>query len=720
MRRTWKPDGVDRGRRRGTRGRTLLSLYLVLTLAQIAACASPKSTSDDGGVESVVISAAAPRTRTGTWSANYYTWPYAIDGTVALVVPLKLTFLRVGGYSNDANIPNTFGNDQLDTMVAYARAIGAEPILQVPLLADTAGQQPTAATAAEMVTYANVTKGYGIKYFSIGNEPDLYPKQGLPSAPAQPARPGYSPADYCADAASFVAQMKSVDPTIQIVGPDLSQPRGDWLTPILQGCGDLFDIVAVHRYPFSSSQDTLANAASDATNFRAAVASTRAIMQANGQGDKPLAITETNIAYDATTTMLEASPGTVASGLWLADILGASLDLGLWTMAVYDIIDHAPWSLGLIDTSPPNQTPLPEYYAYALFADHYGQTLVDVTKVPSGISVYASRNQASNATAVIAVNWNTMPAPLAFEVTGLSATPAPAIYLMPALSMMAVEIPDIGPASAWIYGEAQQGLGTGPQPLAPGTSATSPSTIGDAGTADGPSAEATVDTGGGEVGCNSSMPSADGELVVSDDYVTVGPLHGYAAAWTWVGSDSKAAPCATPICTAPGSLQIGVEAQIGAAPMTTESVSCSPAFQASALCTAGTTAADPTYDSVAALGFNLNQDIAIDAGSTSNPIHGISIPNSITVTVQKSGSFAGNSVLRLELTDSDGQFYCAYEGHWTSGTPIPITQFNSKCWDNTGTFASPSLLFQRVDVLVPSNQYVDQPFSYCLTNVSVE
>ena len=118
-----------------------------------------------------------------------------------------------------------------------------------------------------MVTYANVTKGYGIKYFSIGNEPDLYPTSGLRSDATQPAKPGYTPAGFCADATAFVAAMKSADPTIQIVGPDLSyqyQPFADWLTPILSTCGNLFDIVAVHRYPFSSDKATLPSAIADA------------------------------------------------------------------------------------------------------------------------------------------------------------------------------------------------------------------------------------------------------------------------------------------------------------------------------------------------------------------------------------------------------------------------------------------------------------------------
>ena len=167
------------------------------------------------------------------WSPTYGD---DVAGTETLVAALKPSFMRVGGYNNDANIPDPFDDGQLDTMVAYARAIGAEPILQVPVLGDTAGQQPTAATAAQMVTYANVTKGYGIKYFSVGNEPDIYDQQASATAPS---RPGYTAADTCATITSFVAAMKAVDPTIKIVGPDLSwkyqagNGANDWLTPIL-------------------------------------------------------------------------------------------------------------------------------------------------------------------------------------------------------------------------------------------------------------------------------------------------------------------------------------------------------------------------------------------------------------------------------------------------------------------------------------------------------
>jgi cellulose 1,4-beta-cellobiosidase len=225
---------------------------------------------------------------------------------------------------------------------------------------------------------------------------------------------------------------------------------------------------------------------------------------------------------------------------------------------------------------------------------------------------------------------------------------------------------------------------------------------------------------GGGVSCDGGIPTAEGGLVVDDNYVTVGSLHGYAAAWTWVGSTSSATACAAPACTVPDSFQFAPIVGEGVAPLTSEVVSCSPAFPPTALCTAGAVTADPTYLSTAGLGFNLSQDTGGDGGADASSVDGITIGQSITIAVERSGATTGNAVLRVQLTDSDDNFYCAFGGKWTSGVAIPITQFNTHCWDNSGTFATPSLLFRRVDILVPSSASLDEPFAYCLTNVSVQ
>jgi hypothetical protein len=487
-------------------------------------------------INPLVISVATRSPRTTTWSVNYWQWAPAygddVSGTESLMAPITPAIMRVGGYNNDANVPNPFGEAQLDQAVAYARAIGAEPLIQVPRIADTDGQPSTPATAAGMVTYANVTMGYGIKYFAVGNEPDLYDTQGAPGAMTQPAMPGYTPSDFCTAQRAYVTAMKAVDPTIQIVGPDLAYKYQagagaslDWLTPILQTCGDLFDIVAIHRYPFEAMQAALPVAAHDPASFKNTIASVRGIMQSAGQGAKPLALTEMNVAYDATTCVLDASPGTVGSALWLADSLGAAMDVGLWTSAVWNIADSPDWAMGLIGV-PPAHTPRPQYYAYQLYAAHFGPTLVQVSSAPAGVSAHASRNQADTATEIIVVNWNEAPEGLAVQVDGLAggAAPALATFVVPAVSISALEIPDTGAPQAWTYAEAQRAAAVGPAALAPGLSGTTTPPDGGAGGAGG---------GAGRI-VGSGCPTTDGGVVCaqttlpSPAITTLGTMNGTA------------------------------------------------------------------------------------------------------------------------------------------------------------------------------------------------
>ncbi len=504
---------------RASRRAAVAALLPVFLAATGCDDGSGYASSVDGGAlptEPLVVSAKTRTPRTTTLSVNYWQWSPTygddITGTDALVADLKPALMRVGGYNNDANTPDPFDDAQLDKAVAYAKAIGAEPILQVPHLADVDGQPATPAAGAAMVSYANVTKGYGVKYFAVGNEPDIYDAQGLPSDQTQPAIAGYTTTDYCTSARAYVAAMKAVDPTIQIVGPDLAykyqvgNPGYDWLTPILTNCGDLFDIVSIHRYPFEAKAATLAAAKADAASFRSVMTKVLGVLATTGQGAKPLALTEMNDVYDATTCVVGASPGTVGSALWMADSLGSAIATGLWTSAVWDVSDGDDFSFGLIGR-PPAHTPRPPYYAYLLYAEHFGTSLVAVTTMPSGVSAYASRNEADDETDLIVINWNTTPVALAFKVNDLAAASPSATFALPSVSIAAVAIPDTGAAMAWSYGEAQRRSASGPALLEPGAV---PPATGDGGAAH--------DGGAGKVPAQSC--AADAALVCPQVAVT--------------------------------------------------------------------------------------------------------------------------------------------------------------------------------------------------------
>jgi hypothetical protein len=412
----------------------------------------------------LTISAATRTPRSATSSGlNYWMWAPTygggLDGTETVIAALQPMVLRMGGHNNDSNDPDPFNEAEIDTAIAYARAVGAEPILQVPLLADTTGAVPTADTARAMVAYANVTKSYRVRYFSLGNEPDLYPDQEANLA-------SYTAADYCAAVNAFVPAMRAVDPNIQIVGPDLSwkyQSGGnDWLTPILSGCGSYIDIVAVHRYPFDATQAILPSAAADAEAFRSVIAALRQKLQTLGMADKPLAVTETNISWDGdpAKSTLEASPGTLPAGLWAADAFGVALEEDLWTMAFWSIREG--WTLGLLT---PESVKRPMYQALRLFADHSGPSLLEVTATPRGVRAYASRNAADDTTLAVIINWTGSPQEMTIEVAGLGSDVAPATQTFGPLTVNAVELPDQGTPSAWTYGGPEAQAGQDPRRL---------------------------------------------------------------------------------------------------------------------------------------------------------------------------------------------------------------------------------------------------------------
>lgn len=185
-----------------------------------------------------------------------------------------------------------------------------------------------------------------------------------------------------------------------------------------------------------------------------------------------------------------------------------------------------------------------------------------------------------------------------------------------------------------------------------------------------------------------SPPTATGTLGVSAGYVTAGSLKGYG--FTWVGDESNDTTCVTPQC---------------------DTLGCTPSFGGTALCGAGVVTADTDYKSVVGIGFNLNQNNAGDTPET------VAAPSSITVTATL-GTGTGDANARIQLVDnSDPKVnYCV--ASWTSGTPIAIGDFNTACWDGSGTALPAGTPLTAIDIVIPSSNTDPRPYSICLTGVT--
>ncbi|MFO7670474.1 MAG: hypothetical protein R6W31_12515 [Bacteroidales bacterium] len=151
----------------------------------------------------------------------------------------------VGGRHKMLNDYSEFAVDVLDfdEFMAICREVGAEPVICVaadeylvdyPQGCTWSTRDELLAHAVEWVRYANIKKGYGIKYWMIGNE--SWHEQNENSTAGIYAR----------DVIEFSKAMKEVDPSILII------PNGNdvaFSQTVLEIAGNHSDMLCVSNYP---------------------------------------------------------------------------------------------------------------------------------------------------------------------------------------------------------------------------------------------------------------------------------------------------------------------------------------------------------------------------------------------------------------------------------------------------------------------------------------
>lgn len=304
------------------------------------------------------------------WGTNYEAAEYWPDSVMDHARRLNLTVIRMGGTEEDRHRKS---KSQVDRFVATARATGAEPLLQVRLY------QSTPQEAAEMVRYLNVERKYGVRFWAIGNEPDIYSNTGFVP---------FTIDQYNKQWRAFYTAMKQVDPSILIMGPDTSagtDPDYKWTTPFLQANGDVVDIVSMHYYPFYREQrpDVLL---SGPELFGAWVRDTKALIQRTTGRNIPFAVPEFNTTSDWL-RQDEASAASIYAGVYLADLLGTAAQSQVYMLNFFTFYERS--SLSMI--RPANGQLRPTYYAMEAYKDFGGSLLTTASNV-NGVKAYASRS----------------------------------------------------------------------------------------------------------------------------------------------------------------------------------------------------------------------------------------------------------------------------------------------------------------------------------------
>jgi hypothetical protein len=317
----------------------------------------------------------------------------------------KSSIIRFGGIGADKNMPTNF---QYIKMIDSIRAKGMEPVIQVPFH----NWRYNAQQAADIVKFINGTNGKNVKYWSIGNEPDL----------------GYgytTSAQVAAYIRSFSSAMKSVDPSILIMGPEtawfnypiitgLTTPGGpDDVTGKDANGRYYLDIISFHTYPFDGSQTRsqvmtkLTSSGSLQDNLVYLNSQISKCNLAHGRtGNYALrsAITEANIDWQNNSgdNLWGSGASSFIGGQFWAEMMSIALKNGVDFINFWSVVEGNSTSsdIGFIDHTTGARKS--SFYHYQMMAENFSGTYANGTTNNANVKAFGSKN--GNQIAVMVMN----------------------------------------------------------------------------------------------------------------------------------------------------------------------------------------------------------------------------------------------------------------------------------------------------------------------------
>jgi hypothetical protein len=436
--------------------------------AVLAACAGIRGGESPAAVVKISRAGGIPIS-TFAFGNCYHDWvDWGKDGKVGLkgteeaVKALRLNVIIAANNQSDENIPQPFDKAQIDKYIRYCRAVGAEPIMIVPVHGNNIDGGPTSARmAADIVTYVNGTMKYGVKYWSVGCEMDIYDIFFARQNRKTPVRVKTA-AEYAAIIKSYSRAMIEANAAahsgieLKFVGPELGWrylEGNDWLSPILDECKDYIDVVSIHAYGLDVHKLTPENIFNDVNNFPWFIKDLKTRIAKHARPGTPLAVTEANVSWEWDPILfppgtLQYGPGTFYAAVWDADRMGAALEADLWNFSFWNLAESLQMVqsrgtvFGFIHTdhskNPPACILTPEYYAQWMVTNNFSGTTVVPSGVPDRMSVYACYDAKKAATTVLVVNKDTAKRTLTLAVDDLG----PQTIVFQPLSINIVTVPD--------------------------------------------------------------------------------------------------------------------------------------------------------------------------------------------------------------------------------------------------------------------------------------
>jgi len=293
-----------------------------------------------------------------------------------------ITLLKYpGGNDADQYVWNSVSNSstEMDTdeYILLCRAVGAEPFITVNF-----NEPPE--LAAAWVRYCNITKGYGVKLWEVGDE-----QWGTW------ARGHVPPEEYAKKYVRFVSAMRSVDPSIKVAtNVPLGPHPEEWASRVLKAAPDHIDMLTFTYFPQQWGKENDDTLLASVAKYRRLFEKLRKEVEEAVGPAKAASLMYINVGYNS----VNHSPGPqtlqMVNALWTADMLGAMAELGtdiacFW--ALHNFYPPRGGDFGYLSSEGSN-TPRSSYFAFPLLRAHLWGHVCSATTGSDAISAYASRS----------------------------------------------------------------------------------------------------------------------------------------------------------------------------------------------------------------------------------------------------------------------------------------------------------------------------------------
>ena len=318
--------------------------------------------------------------------------------------------IRFGGIGADKNKPTNY---QYIQMIDSIRNNGMEPIMQVSFN----NNQYTAAQAADVVRYINVTKAKNIKYWIIANEPDhVY---------------GYTSSSQVAPyLKSFSYAMKDVDPSILLIGPEcawyntgiingLTTPGGsDDVTGKDNKGRYIMDYISFHTYPFNGSQtreSVISNLTASGKFNDNLVALNARLNNCNsfhgrsGTNAVKIAVTEANIDYQNSSSDNLYGNGAMSfiGGQFWAEMMAVALKNKVEIFNFWSVIEGNTIALNIGYIDKFTGYLQPSYHHFKLMAENFKGAFCNGTDNQLDVKAFGSKDNSTVSVMILNQNLTT-------------------------------------------------------------------------------------------------------------------------------------------------------------------------------------------------------------------------------------------------------------------------------------------------------------------------